>query len=1741
MKHRVYTRGLSLIIAMIMVVAMFPVSVFAQTKASAPVTETGTIVVEKVNQKRGDTFDVDISLRDNPGVMSMRFALVYDDTVLTLTNVEYNEAIADDAEKPDDYSTVKSPFTLYWENSNDVNYEADGVFATVTFHVAEDAPIGKSCELSVIYDPEEIYDVNENNVSFEVISGKCLVVDCRPGDINGDGKANSKDVTRLRRYYAQSSGGNSVEVNLSAMDVNGDGKTNSKDVTRLRRYYAGQDVEIHCACTMIRCSHTLSAVAATAASCTEVGNSAYWHCTDCGKYFSDENATVEIDLADTVIPTVGHTVQAVSAKEATCTEVGNTAYWECSVCGTLFSDADGKNTIAKIPTVAATGHTFYLEEWVRDANYHWHAAICGHDAVADKGEHVYVNNKCVHCKFVKDARVKLSTPLNVYVEKDEIHWSSVTDDDIIYVVRVNGDYYGTTSQNFIMISDLRNTSGSAIAVNKADPSAVTLTVCVMAQGNDTTYLDSDWSEPCSGYQYVPDSDSSQTEELKSYRLGYAYNLVEDEYLNISKSSQDKVLNGAKLLTLAEYSVTRNAEGGYSEYYTYSSVDEYIAQREGSFNAKVGVEIPVVGGLNAQLSYSNGSNYRNYSYNQMFVVEAGVTANDHKLLNLSSEDLVACLDFGFLADVNGETTDNLSNEALAAYIYEKYGTHVILGVTTGASYLAQYSVSTNDESIASSVKSSFEAGVKTNFAKVVSLDIGVSGGIMEDETRKSTDTEALLSVTWSGSYEGAVTDPSGLDDALRAWGAGIDPVSVRFTDGGAVSISSLIRVVDPALADAFDALVAEKTDEAYDALYAQYDKQLTRLINAPASENGQNVLTIDLSSYQKSASLDNAYDPNFLDGVLSVYPKMYGKYIDKIVIKGAFDAHKTLIETFTLKLEGNWNRDVEIVIDNLGVLCTSACGIVDTSALANAGIVTVSYNGVSIIKDTVGTLHCHAKTPATEFHGRFILADDEKIDISTARRDGEDVYLPIVSIVGYDFVGWKDGAGVLVTDGSGKLNAAYVSLVAETPLSVERENAAYTLILNNNGADKADGTAEIKQVYGKRFTDANGETLKDGTVDKSIDIPKKIGHIFEGYFTKDGTPVIDADGKIVASSTTFNSERTVELVARWDAAVYQINLNNNGADMTAGTAVYYQKYGVGLYADADCTEEITHITTPEKTAYSFAGYSLNGTQCIDPSGEIKATNTTFNEATVSADPTGKTDGIVTFTAQWSQHIVITLDTLKANNAEATDFVYMKKGEGTVYSDENCTKAITKITKPTRTGYTFVGYYLNGVQYIDKDGNIRANITSLTGDTLVPEWSVNSYTVSWSEADHVTIVVKRTDSPEKGAEPGQLSSGDKIYYGDVLSITYTAAANYQIEESKKGISEINCVTGNVTASDIYATAQGKPQSVTFNLNTSSTDVSPKCYSTPSLNGASSTKQVNYGSTYGTLPTPTADYYAFDGWYTSATGGTKVTASTISALTTSQTLYAHWTKTKPGYTYVKTATDLSNIRNNTAGKYFLIDNITVGNWTPIPTFSGELDGNGKCIKNLKASKPLSTPSYFGFFEAITNATVSNITFENVSIAVTYTDNNNSARIFVGTLAGRAENSKITNVSVEGSVTLNDNTTGSLGGEARVAGIIGQANGCQFVNCSNSARIYNRIGASNTGGIVGESKGDTFTKCTNTGGIFGDAAVVAGKAFVGGIVGVCKGNSIFSQCVNSGSLGYSLSFAAEGKKGDIYGKLSS
>ena len=158
-------------------------------------------------------------------------------------------------------------------------------------------------------------------------------------------------------------------------------------------------------------THNLTLVAAKAATCTTAGNSAYYTCDGCDKWFADATGSVEItDKTSVKIPAPGHTagtewksddtnhwhecsrchdkmdeaahdygsdnvcdtcgynktvphthnLTLVTAKAATCTEGGKEAYYKCEGCGKFYEDVLGTKEITDLASwgnIAKIAHT----------------------------------------------------------------------------------------------------------------------------------------------------------------------------------------------------------------------------------------------------------------------------------------------------------------------------------------------------------------------------------------------------------------------------------------------------------------------------------------------------------------------------------------------------------------------------------------------------------------------------------------------------------------------------------------------------------------------------------------------------------------------------------------------------------------------------------------------------------------------------------------------------------------------------------------------------------------------------------------------------------------------------------------------------------------------------------------------------------------------------------------------------------------------------------------------------------------------------------------------------------------------------------------------------------------------------------------------------------------------------------------------------------------------------------------
>ena len=94
-------------------------------------------------------------------------------------------------------------------------------------------------------------------------------------------------------------------------------------------------------------THELVHYSFSDSTCKKEGNTEYWRCYGCYKFFSDEEAVVEITEDDTVVAKKPHSLVHHPAEQAYEDVDGKIEYWQCSACEQYYSDEDGTKRIGK--------------------------------------------------------------------------------------------------------------------------------------------------------------------------------------------------------------------------------------------------------------------------------------------------------------------------------------------------------------------------------------------------------------------------------------------------------------------------------------------------------------------------------------------------------------------------------------------------------------------------------------------------------------------------------------------------------------------------------------------------------------------------------------------------------------------------------------------------------------------------------------------------------------------------------------------------------------------------------------------------------------------------------------------------------------------------------------------------------------------------------------------------------------------------------------------------------------------------------------------------------------------------------------------------------------------------------------------------------------------------------------------------------------------------------------------------
>ena len=306
---------------LIMMISLIPCNLSVQ---AATTTET-QLTVESKTASPGSTVTVNVSIKNNPGILGAELKLDYS-ADLTLVEVKSGEVMSGlTFTGPGKYV---SGCKFIWDGQSvDSSGVMDGDILSLTFTVSEYA--ANEEELNVNITCENMIDADMNPIETSVTNGVVKIGNTMLGDVNGDSKINTTDIILTRRYLA---GGYDVEINQAAADVNGDAKVNTTDIILIRRYLAGgYDVEF-----VKDHKHKMNHVEKVEANCTDKGNIEYWKCQDCGKYYTDVNGLNEITVQDTVIEAKGHTPVVDAAVAPTVDKTGLTEGSHCKVCNAVL-------------------------------------------------------------------------------------------------------------------------------------------------------------------------------------------------------------------------------------------------------------------------------------------------------------------------------------------------------------------------------------------------------------------------------------------------------------------------------------------------------------------------------------------------------------------------------------------------------------------------------------------------------------------------------------------------------------------------------------------------------------------------------------------------------------------------------------------------------------------------------------------------------------------------------------------------------------------------------------------------------------------------------------------------------------------------------------------------------------------------------------------------------------------------------------------------------------------------------------------------------------------------------------------------------------------------------------------------------------------------------------------------------------------------------------------------------------
>ena len=1375
---------ISLFLALVFIVTACPLAAVATMAAEA---DSAVISVESTSVIAGNTVDVNVTLKNNPGIISAALTFNFAEG-LTLVDAKSGEAFASlQMTKP---GVFTSPCNFVWDAAEIADKDImDGTILTLTFAVAEDIEAGTDLAVNVSYRSGNIIDTDLNSVKATTVGGIVSVIDYIPGDLDNDGEVSTRDLVYFRRYMA---GGYDISIVEEAADVDGDGEIIVKDLILIRRYLAG-GYGVDLTPSQKKCDHELVEVAAKDSTCTETGNIAYWSCSKCKKYYSDNSASTEIVYIDTVIEAKGHTVVIDPPVAPTTTTTGLTEGSHCSVCNTVIVE---QQVIDKIEGYSITYYPAHNDEYLAQKGiehnnpneYEYGVGIKYlEDPVTDVPGYTFIG-WTLNGQLVTSISAEQTGNLKLYAKWEKEVYTITFDspdvpvDSITYTVDTGATlskpshfgytFVGWSKDGKILTSIPVGTVGHMTlhanwTSNRNQATAVT--------SIDSPTIIEDWNN--GQYLFVYEIGTIENVPLAEiWDFGNSQGItINDSYTYSQTVSESYAETIAK--TIANATTKTSAWTLSEEWNESSSATNEHEEEIGKTNSVTDSQGNIVEGKYYVSNSNGGVTSTSTNSGGSDSTSAKVTTGDSIGINgqytrTEQDDKSVSLDVGYSESHTDSSNWNIGGSGTLQYTPPSIGVEAevagtgaginIAGGLGGSGTISGGYESGSEDKTEGSINTSIEVSEtdieSASIAASRNLNFGTDNSNSNESHWDTSNTSSSMSknVEVANAISEVIYDRYGYTSTSSRGGGTASTESTGESQELTDEYASTVEYLSENQTEISRTITRSSDATGYYRLVTAGTVHVFAVVGYDIATNSYYVYTYNVLDEERHEYLDySKNNANFNDCENSVLPFEVPYEVHEFISTVMAQSEGLVVDMETGYIVEYNGTATEVVVPQY-VSANNGDGTY--SAIRVRGIDATAFSGNSNITGIVLPKYVSA-IPAGAFENCTAL---ETVIAYGVSEIGANAFSGCSSLKSFAIDKYITTLG----------KNAFVG-VSEISVVAANENVA---------------TASIESGASRITLDITGLSNFDNrivTVIDSIEYFAIIGNSSSGIKYNNLSIKSDARETFISNMTFADNHNTPFVFSSEKVSLNRVTVEKAPGFALVMTAenVELNLYGTVLLESAGDNAVISKNATLAKANSGVAGnLNLAGNYLV--CGEVTNDKMmTFNSGEIIHLTEEEYEAMLTSS-------ILTFDPNGGEVDTAEKLIYYGQQYG-------------ELPTPTRNGYCFVGWYTaaSGGTRVDAE----TVVSVLANQTLYARWEALAYKVSWNTGTGYTITVKRTSSPYEDASIGTLTNGDVIYYGDVLSVTYTKSDYYKLDTT--GDTTIT-VTGNVTSSNIYATASLNP---------------------------------------------------------------------------------------------------------------------------------------------------------------------------------------------------------------------------------------------------------------------------------------------------------------------------------------------